>query len=337
MLSLEYCEFYITNVCNLNCPRCNRFNNYAFGGHQRWADYADIYRSWSQRLDIKRIGILGGEPMLNPDFDQWIQGITDLWPRSQIVIMTNGTQFKRWPNLYQFLLRYRARIRIDVNRHNKTSEQDTLASIEAFYPGPYKKYYINSGYFTQSPDHDKQFEFKTNKVGSEIWHDPTFDIAYKDSMGMFVRYATSDYFDNICIEFDPELNCLKLPHMNNPQRAVEVCSSKWSHHLMKGLLYKCNVSAVLPEFVKQFPVSMTEDQRALIQSYQPADISFTNEELVKFIDNLQNGHSIDQCQLCPVNFNSEQFAAGHKKIPIKILPEDINKTRNKNLEVDNNH
>ena len=39
---LNYAEFYITNVCNLNCTECNRFNNYHFSGHQRWDDYSDV-------------------------------------------------------------------------------------------------------------------------------------------------------------------------------------------------------------------------------------------------------------------------------------------------------
>ena len=32
-------EFYITNVCNIACPQCNRFNNWNFKGHQIWKDY----------------------------------------------------------------------------------------------------------------------------------------------------------------------------------------------------------------------------------------------------------------------------------------------------------
>jgi molybdenum cofactor biosynthesis enzyme MoaA len=38
-------EVYITNVCNLSCRGCNRFNNYNFKGHQLWADHADEYET----------------------------------------------------------------------------------------------------------------------------------------------------------------------------------------------------------------------------------------------------------------------------------------------------
>ena len=75
-LFLPTVEFYITNVCNLSCAGCNRFNNYKFKGLQRWDDYKDIYRRWSEELHVtKYIGILGGEPMLNPDFMNWLEGV----------------------------------------------------------------------------------------------------------------------------------------------------------------------------------------------------------------------------------------------------------------------
>ena len=85
-------EFYITNVCNLTCRGCNRFNNYNFKGHQRWADHAEAYEAWSKRLDLPRICIIGGEPTLNPDLESWVMNIRRLWPDAiDIFVQTNGT------------------------------------------------------------------------------------------------------------------------------------------------------------------------------------------------------------------------------------------------------
>ena len=50
MNRLNYMEFYITNVCNLTCTGCNRFNNYKFKGFQRWADYKEEYTQWSKEF-----------------------------------------------------------------------------------------------------------------------------------------------------------------------------------------------------------------------------------------------------------------------------------------------
>ena len=84
-------EFYITNVCNLSCRGCNRFNDLNFKGHQRWVDHASAYEAWANRLDIPRITIIGGEPTLNPDLELWASNLRRLWPDAVIMIQTNGT------------------------------------------------------------------------------------------------------------------------------------------------------------------------------------------------------------------------------------------------------
>jgi MoaA/NifB/PqqE/SkfB family radical SAM enzyme len=93
MITLEpYLEFYITNVCNLSCNGCNRFNNYKFKGHQKWADHAAEYEKWAKRIHAPFITIIGGEPTLNPDLENFAVGIRKLWPGSEVMIQTNGTQ-----------------------------------------------------------------------------------------------------------------------------------------------------------------------------------------------------------------------------------------------------
>lgn len=98
-------EFYITNVCNLTCRGCNRFNDGKFKGHQRWNDHADAYEKWSEILDIDFICIIGGEPSLNPDLELYVSNLRKFWPNSTIMIQTNGTytniQQVDWYGKYQ--------------------------------------------------------------------------------------------------------------------------------------------------------------------------------------------------------------------------------------------
>jgi organic radical activating enzyme len=136
MHTINYCEFYITNVCNLNCTDCNRYNSYAFTGHQRWNDHADTYEKWSKILNISNeIAILGGEPLLVPDFLDWMHGIAKLWPNNSIRIITNGTQLHRWPTLYQELLKYCGRIYLEINEHNENHASTTKNNIVNFLSG----------------------------------------------------------------------------------------------------------------------------------------------------------------------------------------------------------
>jgi organic radical activating enzyme len=344
MLTVDYCEFYITNVCNLNCANCNRFNNYAFSGHLNWEDHAEKYQQWSKRLHVSRIGILGGEPLLNPGFETWVRGLADAWPVSDIIIMTNGTQFDRWPNLYSLLAEYQGQIRVDVNRHDAEQIQSTLTRIEKIYPGPYKKFYINPdrihqleikpsagqdrnyGFFTQSPLHKEKFKFEDHHVGPAVWQDTSYEFAYKDKNNVFIRYGTADNFNRVAVEYNSDSGTLSLPYASDPDQAASVCGSKWSHHFLNGRLYKCNITAVLPEFIKQFPVKLTDQQQQLIDGYQAADLSWNEEKLKNFVSNLQQAHSIEQCSLCPENMIGSTFAAGHKKISIKKVSSCKNTT-----------
>jgi molybdenum cofactor biosynthesis enzyme MoaA len=125
-------EFYITNVCNLTCQGCNRFNNYKFSGFQRWADYKEIYAQWATELSIGRIGILGGEPLLNPDIMQWLNGIRTFWPNSGLTITTNGYQLNKVKGLYEFILTHKNNTFLSIGIHNKIDKQRIINNVKNF-------------------------------------------------------------------------------------------------------------------------------------------------------------------------------------------------------------
>lgn len=91
MVSIPFLEFYITNVCNLQCRGCNRFNNYNFKGHFAWND---AYEEWAKKLDVEVISILGGEPTAHPQLEEWCINLRRLWPNSKIFVQSNGTLIK---------------------------------------------------------------------------------------------------------------------------------------------------------------------------------------------------------------------------------------------------
>ena len=73
-------EFYITNVCNLTCNGCNRYNNYKFSGFWPWAEAEPVIRAWAEKIDVRHPVILGGEPLLHPDIVNWITGLREIFP-----------------------------------------------------------------------------------------------------------------------------------------------------------------------------------------------------------------------------------------------------------------
>ena len=122
---IDYAEFYITNVCNLNCDNCNRFNNFHFKGHFKWKDNEKAYKAWAKKVDINRINIIGGEPMLNPDLLNWVKGLNKLWPRSPINIITNGTRLLHWKK--KGLINCISKLSLEINNHSPgTKTRDTI-------------------------------------------------------------------------------------------------------------------------------------------------------------------------------------------------------------------
>lgn len=235
--TLPMVEFYITNVCNLTCRGCNRFNNYNFKGHQYWDEYAEAYTQWSKRLDIENIWILGGEPTLHPQLETWVKNLRLLWPNSKISIQSNGTYVK--PEYLEFWKKYQTAIIVAAHDQNKITE------------------------------------IKNNWKGQAH----TFEA--------FVFHESTVV----------ERNNKYTVHCSDTQKAFEFCDMKHDHTMYKGNLYKCPVTAILPDFDQQFNLDINPSQRALLESYQPLSSHCSEQELLDFIDSRHT--AIPQCQFCP--------------------------------------
>lgn len=338
MFTLNYLEFYITNVCNLNCTNCNRFNNFNFSGHSYWAEYQQDIKEWSKILNIKRIGILGGEPMLHPEFLLWVKNIADLWPLSKICIITNGTQLKKWPGLYDLLAEYCGRIEVEVNCHNHDTKSQIIDNIKSIMQGPVNEellryplaVWINNynsirdpswpdcnspNKFTSLPDWIQQECRDIHAFDNERWIEQNGTLKLVDQNNVVFTFALSDYFTNSTVNYDPVSHSVSL-HDNNPKDSMKVCYFKQCHHIVKGKLYKCGPTGILPDFIKQFNVDLTSKQKTLIETYEPAEYTWSDDKLQKFIKNLIKAEPIPQCALCPSSFTPNKFNATSKKIKL---------------------
>jgi organic radical activating enzyme len=353
MHHLNYAEFHITHVCNLNCKNCNRFSNYAFAGHQKWSDYADMYAQWADILNISHIGILGGEPTLNPSFIDWVIGVADLWPNSTITITTNGTQLSRWPDFYKILNTYNGRISIEFNGHGYISRQKFVEYIENFLQPPFIKTIIdtdgdnkiwktayNNVKSLSWPDCDSPAQFydlpeyiqtechDIHHVSPTIWQDELYGIQYQDTNNVTVKFFLSDSFTTAALRLDQMSGKLTL-HKSDPIKSMAACFWKSCHQFMRGKLYKCGPVGILPDFIKQFAVDITEDEKKLINSYTPASHDWQSNDIEKFVQDLKDAVPIDQCTFCPETFVPEKFQSTMKKT--KIVKIHDKRKRNKSL------
>lgn len=276
---LRYAEFYVTNVCNLSCDNCNRFNNLNFKG--KYDFDREQYREWANRLDIHRLTILGGEPTYHPNLASWIEGLSELWPKTFKMLITNGTRLD-YKNLHSLLAKHRWEL--EINLHDEKDSDFSKKIIEDLktYFGPIT--FIEEG----------------------CWGKP--GLTYRSSLGVTIFLRNKWTFHKSAIK---NYNTLET-FSSDPIRSHSLCTMKTCHHFFNGQLYKCGVAKLLPDLLEQ--KGKTVDKK--IKDYKPLEITELSEQSIKDLSN----NWIDTCMACsdnPSDWVSKPFETLYKK-DIKI-------------------
>jgi organic radical activating enzyme len=287
-------EFYITNVCNLNCFNCNRFNNHEFKGYQKWSDYQSIYEKWAQHIKLQRVTILGGEPLLNPTILDWIDGINRLWNVST-QILTNGTRLNSVKGLYNRLVnpvnpnKLGIKNWIGVSLHNRNDLDRCFDEVKKFLHGDVRYYHhsdpanVNNA-MTFGATHAF---VDSNDVRIPIWEYDSFYRAsvYLNANGKFTL------------------------HNSDPELAHKGCGFAMfkCYHFIHGALYKCGPVALFPEFDAQHQLDISDQDRHLINSYKPLQVDEYVERGATFLHKIDQ--TIPQCKFCPEFMHDEKNTA----------------------------
>ena len=275
-------DFYITNVCNLTCDRCNRFNNHDFRGWQRWSDYEAQYEQWGKLVQLNAATIMGGEPFLNPTLGDWVAGINRIFG-IDVQVLTNGTRFNQSRSLYEKMLyrspRTGAMNHIGVSLHNLADQEQLLADVRAFFPVPFKEYPKGS--------------LENN------WNSDWFFV---DNNGVMINVYIVNQFGAAAIR--PIQKQFHL-HNSDPAQAHNSCAFARfkSYHYIRGRLYKCGPVALMPEFDQQFTLKISDQDRILLNSYQSLGVDNFEEYHQEFFENLDK--PIAQCKFCPETSTSK--------------------------------
>jgi organic radical activating enzyme len=336
MYTLDFCEVYITNVCNLNCTHCNRFNNFAFAGHSRWEDYQHDYQQWAKKVNFNSISILGGEPLSNPDFLNWMHGIATVWNSAEISILTNGTQLDRWPSLYKEIKKYNGRVTVVISEHSPQHWLDAIGNVKNFLQGTIEnqehktwKQSYDSIKDSSWPDCNTPDDFYTLPEHIQTECQTVFNIHptnnefsatservhfYKDSNNVKILLEPSWMFKPNALIYQ-STNQIDL-YNSDPEKAIKACTMKKCPQFSRGKLYKCPPVTVLGDFIQQFSINVSDADKQLIDAYKPASHCWPDDQLKKFLDDLTDLKTIPQCKFCPEELPFIKFSAGTKKIKL---------------------
>tara|TARA_R110000822_G_scaffold12096_11_gene43664 strand:+ start:620 stop:1510 length:891 start_codon:yes stop_codon:yes gene_type:complete len=290
---IDKLEFYITNVCNLTCDGCNRYNNYKFSGWQSWDEAEPILTKWAEKIDIRHPVILGGEPLLNPDIVKWIKGVNKLWPdHSGTQVQSNGTRIDCVKGLYE-ALDPEANRWLGISIHNPNDRDEIFARIRNFL-GP-----------TTVATQDKV------QIGSDYQF-------INDSKIQIHAWMSDKFVQSNIMEVDGKYTL----YQSNPAVAHENCTFRRfkNYHMIHGKIYKCGPAALMPEFDDQNHFDISDEDRILLHSYKPLTIDEFDTRGEEFINNIDN--QIDQCKFCPESYDYKPITFSNRKKPWIKEPKD---------------
>ena len=129
---IPYFETHITEACNLKCRGCSHFSVFAKPKHKDLAEFEREFKRLSEIEEIGIIRLMGGEPLLNPDFMEYIRIARKYFPDSHICLVTNGTLGERLiPHVDEI-----NRLRINVTKSEyHLGNEDPIAYTERHEKG----------------------------------------------------------------------------------------------------------------------------------------------------------------------------------------------------------
>lgn len=98
-----YFEVHITDGCNLNCAGCDHFSPLAskdslYPIEEFKSDLEQIYKVFGD--SVVQLHIMGGEPLINPDINRYLDYARVALPKARLQLITNGILLKDMPNAF---------------------------------------------------------------------------------------------------------------------------------------------------------------------------------------------------------------------------------------------
>ncbi len=105
---LSQVEFHLVDHCNLNCAHCNHFTPLADENFCKIDDIINDFKKLKTIFDnIGKIFIVGGEPLLHPELLNILEPLRTIYPKSEIIIITNGILLnKQEDSFFETLKKY---------------------------------------------------------------------------------------------------------------------------------------------------------------------------------------------------------------------------------------
>jgi organic radical activating enzyme len=216
---LPFVEMQVTQVCNLSCLGCSNYADLKHTGYLRWDEGRREIESWLDRMDIGDFGIMGGEPLINPELKQWITGLRKLLPGSTIRFSTNGELLDK---------------HLDV--------LETAHEVGNFV------------FKITAHQHSERVEAVIEKIFNMYKWEPVFEFGiYRFRTGnnlrfqvnrpqTFLKYYKNDYAN-------------MMPYNSDPKESFDICMQQRCPLMFEGRMYKCSTLGGLNQTLDRFKIT----------------------------------------------------------------------------------
>jgi hypothetical protein len=224
-----------------------------------WADGRQQLESWLERIDIEEFGIIGGEPLINPEWQQWILGVRDLMPHAPIRFTTNGLLLHRAPNiidLCESVGNIVFKITVHVNDPKLEQQIQQIQHLRAWQP--------------------------VTEYGIQRWVGPNNIRLQINRPSSFLKTYQHTY-NNM------------MPWNSDPAQAFGVCCQQTCPLLYQGRIYKCSTAGLLKDTLQRFDNPNIEHWAPYITS--GIGVNDTDDVIQTFCDNFGLPNTI--CGQCP--------------------------------------
>ena len=269
--------------CNFTCKGCNHFSNYFAAGSKIKTDgLLEDLKVILPRIDINRVSIIGGEPLLNPRCEEIFRTVLE-YANNDVYLYTNGELLEGKDWIFDILEHPKVFIRVTLHLPEHTERgKNVIDILERFA----KK---------------TKYEWKVNPPNKEI----PLKLSVNESHNHKDRW-----FDSLKKRGDK----IHPYNQGNIKKSFAWCSCP-NTQLYNGRLWKCPNTAFLREIL--YVMEQTGDPEWDPYLVDGLPVNCSDKELELFCDNSVKPESV--CNMCthkPLHFSAAQQQKTKRKVII---------------------
>ncbi|MCD8140579.1 MAG: radical SAM protein [Planctomycetaceae bacterium] len=120
---MNYLEMHISHTCNLACRFCSHYCDIGYTGIIPYEQGSEWITAWSKRLQPSTFRLLGGEPLLNPELDKYLELSTSCFPDSGRWVVTNGLLLRKIERLFPLFIKTSTKISLSIHPMSQAQER----------------------------------------------------------------------------------------------------------------------------------------------------------------------------------------------------------------------